>query len=110
MATLKEMISEIFNSEFAIGEEEAAGSTEPEQTPEPSNTQAEPETVEPEMSEEDMRKYIREELNQLYNEAKQAKARTTATMSVNNVIQPERTVDDILAERFRTVTGASKGE
>ena len=110
MATLKEMISEIFNSEFAIDEEQAAGSTEPEQTAEPSGAQAEPETVEPEMSEEDIRKYIREELNQLYNEAKQAKARTTATMLVNNVIQPERTVDDILAERFRTVTGASKGE
>lgn len=110
MATLKEMISEIFNSEFALDEGQAAGSTETEQTAEPSETQAALETVEPEMSEDNIRKYIREELNQLYNEAKQAKARTTATMTVNNVIQPERTVDDILTERFRTVTGASKGD
>lgn len=110
MATLKEMITEIFNSEFALDEGQAAGSTEPEQTAEPSEPEAAPETVEPEMSEDDIRKYIREELNQLYNEAKQAKARTMPTMSVNNVIQPERTVDDILAERFRTVTGSSKGE
>lgn len=113
MATLKEMISEIFNSEFALDEGQTAGADQaPERVVEPSEPPAsepkEPEAKEPEMSEEDIRKYIREELNQLYNEAKQAKARTTATMTVSNVVEPERTVEDILSDRFKSVMGTTK--
>lgn len=107
MATLKEMISEIFNTEFALDEGQTAGADqEPEHAAEPSDPPVDdPKPAEPEMSEEDMRKVIREELNTLYNEAKQARARTTATMTVSNVVEPKRSAEDILAERFRAVMG-----
>lgn len=108
MATLKEIISEIFNSEFGEVEDQTAGATtDPERVAESNESPKDPEPNEPEMSEEDIRKYIREELNQLYNEAKQAKARTTATMTVSNVVEPERTADDILADRFKALMGST---
>ena len=115
MATLKEMISEIFNSEFALDEGQPAGADQaPEHGAEPSVSHEEdhtkPQETEPEMSEEDIRKYIREELNVLYNEAKQAKARTTATMTVNNVVESQRTAEDILAERYRAALGVEKAK
>ena len=108
MDELKDFLTNLFqtNGTEVFTDPNQTNQTEPEQNqPEPDKNQAEPSEA---LSEDSIRKIFKEEFSKMIKESMEAKAnaqKAARAASVNKVPEPvpERSAEDVLADRFKRI-------
>ena len=112
MATLKEIIKEVFTTELESSNEQTSDESSNEQTSdESSNEQTSDESKEKTYTEDEIKEVVRNEIKDIFAEIKnqQLSNRTKATMTKDDLVSNDgRTVDDIMSDRFNTLVGSSR--
>lgn len=105
MATLKEIISEIFNAEMGDNQQETP--VNDQQETQPANDQQESVKT---FTEDEIKDVVRDEIKGILAEIKatQVANRQQATMTKEDLLKnEERTVDDIMSDRLMSLMGAT---
>ena len=114
MATLKEIISEIFNTEMGGDNQQVTPANDQQET-QPANDQQETPVNDQQKSvktftEDEIKDVVRDEIKGILAEIKasQVANRQQATMTREDLLNnEERTVDDIMSDRLMSLMGAT---
>lgn len=107
MATLKEIISEIFNAEMGDDDQQETQPANDQQEIQPENDQQESAKT---FTEDEIKDVVRDEIKGILAEIKatQVANRQQATMTREALLDnEERTVDDIMSDRLMSLMGAT---
>lgn len=116
MATLKEIISEIFNAEMGGDNQPVTQPATDQQVTQPANDQQETQPANDQQesaktfTEDEIKDVVRDEIKGILAEIKasQVANRQQATMTREDLLNnEERTVDDIMSDRLMSLMGAT---